>query len=397
MDAMAMRFVVMLLTTAVAVGCGRIVDLRKLSPSEEEQHTTDEGGDGDTDDGDDGDAPPPRRPFDVGFHFHAHPGERENGPVLARYNIVRLSDYGDLLYMPWWTGVGTYDWGALDDWVDYHAANGARGILVLEGVPRWASSDPNAANPAFPGRPGCNQPIAPAYVGAYGDMIRATLGRYGGFWAAVEGWSQALPGSERYGGTATQLADMQSYVYQSVKSLSSGIPVMSPAVPEPLSANAPIVLGATTSGGDPIRIYFDWVAYHPFTAFGDEGGPAGHGDFRARHDLMVAFMQDNWGAARPLYASWWGVYNGGGPSIGYCELTSQQKADALYGLYATAYALGEKGLVLYSYDNNDTSDGCRSINTCTAGEPSESGFETFTYDGVVAAGVSRATDDFGAP
>ncbi len=394
---------------AVFAGCGRIVDMRlpaqdltgddQLTGDEDidvagdGDDTTPSDADGDVDGDGDGDSPP-LPSFAVGLTFNGHPGERENGPVLATYSVVRLAAYEPLVYLSWWTGVDTYDWTLLDAWVGYHAGQGARGMLMMEGVPRWASSNPDAPNSEYPALLGGNQAIATQYYAAYGRMIQATLARYANFWMAVEGWSQAVPGSGSFQGTGTELAEMQRIVYASTKAHNPALPVLSPAIPLVIDANADAILSVRTGDDVPIRDFFDWVAYHPYNAFGDAGGPPGRADLRPLHDWLVGYMNSEWGFAKPLYVTGWGVYDFGGPPIGYCQMTQQQKATALYEVLKTSQELGERGFIMYSYDNDETAGTCRSITTCTAGAASWRGFEPFSYDPVVADGITRAFDDF---
>ncbi len=338
----------------------------------------------------------------IGQHFHGHPGRiggnsRGTDPILVPYHFVRSHDSENVVGNSWWiedsvtrNPDGKFDWTEFDRWANFHATPGQKKLLItFFGTPVWASSNPTAPGPYGPGIT-----APPQNMASYQRMVRDTVSRYRDRIFATECWNEPGTGPTGYfAGTGTQLADICKAIYVSTKAADPAIPVICPA------ADLSWVLTLTTSQGEPLHQFCDWVGNHPYNSTGTDLVGADYsidrlGDFVEQMELQLKQL----GLNKPIALTEWGMFCADRPSPAHPThfhyMTSQSRGDLLYQMLAKAKEKGVVALGLYSYDSGKADADCpfgyEGIGSVDANGQ-------YSYDAITAQRVSQAVRDFGKP
>ena len=345
----------------------------------------------------------------IGQHFHGHPGRiggssRGTDPILVPYHFVRSHDSDNVGGTSWWiedtathSPDGKFDWTEFDRWANFHAASGQKKLLVtFYGSPTWASSKPNEASPY--GTLGLSAP--PQNMASYQRMVQATVSRYRDRMFATECWNEPgpVPGGY-YTGTGTQLADICKAIYVSTKAVDPSIPVICP------SADLGWVLTQTTSQGEPLHQFCDWVNGHPYNSTGADLAGADYSIDKL--GAFVESMESNLkqlGLNKPIALTEWGMSCDDRPAPAhpthFHSMASQSRGDLLYQMLAKAKEKGVVALGLYSYDSGTAGYFNGTTGSCPYGWEGIGSVDVngqYSYDATTAQGVTQAVRDFGRP
>ena len=108
---------------------------------------------------------------------------------------------------------GTYDWPALDRWLDKANSHGVDVLYTFGGTPTWASSNPTGTCDYNPG--GC---YAPLNMQDWDDFVRAIATHAAGRIKYWELWNEANQ-HEYWSGGVPALVTMAQHAYAIIKSI----------------------------------------------------------------------------------------------------------------------------------------------------------------------------------
>ncbi len=343
----------------------------------------------------------------IGQHFHGHPGRvggdsRGTGPILVPYHFVRSHDSDNVGGTSWWVEDtvshnpdGLYNWTEFDRWANFHAARGQKKLLVtFFGTPSWASSS-TAQNDY--GIPGLTAP--PKNLDSYRKMVNATVTRYADRLYATECWNEPSANTSGFfNGTGTQLADICKAIYTATKAVNPAIPVICPA------SDLSWVLALTTSQGEPLHQFCDWVNGHPYNSTGADLAGADYsvdrlGDFVDSMEIELRKL----GLNKPIALTEWGMFCDDRPAPAhpthFHDMDSASRADLLYQMLAKAKEKGVVALGLYSYDSGVSAYLSDKGRSCQLGYQGIGNYNPanrqYSYDAVAAQGVTNAVRHFG--
>jgi hypothetical protein len=149
---------------------------------------------------------------------------------------------------------GSYNWGQLDQIVNFVQGKGANVLFTFGRTPRWASSNPNSY--VCGGGPG--QCYAPYSMTDWSNFVWALTSRYKYRIRYYELWNEPNA-SNWWSGSTSQMVQMASIAYHVIKQQDPGAVVLSPA---PQGAYAWQWMGYFLAAGG--GKYFDAAAFHGY-------------------------------------------------------------------------------------------------------------------------------------
>lgn len=182
-----------------------------------------------------------------GLTFHRYPGGSTAQPPCT-FKYARTHDYAPGSKRVRWSSIessaGIYDWSALDQFVDVHAAAGRTIIHTLYGTPNWASARPAEASSYGPG-------IAaePANLATWDAYCAACASRYAGRIAYYEVWNEPNVAGF-YTGTQTILAQMTRRAAQTIKGIDAAAKIISSPVTSLQGGNGQSYFAAMMAASD---------------------------------------------------------------------------------------------------------------------------------------------------
>jgi len=182
-----------------------------------------------------------------GLTFHRYPGGTTPEPT-ALFKWARSHDYAPGNKRVRWSSIeatqGSFDWSALDDFVNVHRAAGRKIIHTLYGTPAWASARPGEASSYGPG-----VAAEPANLAHWDAYCAACATRYAGRIDYYEVWNEPnLSGF--YSGTQTILSQMVRRANQSIKAIDAAAKIVSPAVTSLQTGNGQTYFAAMMAASD---------------------------------------------------------------------------------------------------------------------------------------------------
>lgn len=154
-------------------------------------------------------------------------------------------------------GSGLFDWRQMDE-IMAVAANRYFVVFSLFGTPRWASSRPDEC---WEGQSWtCGRMAPPVSLDSLREFITALMTRYPSI-EYVEGWNEPFDAPHHWTGTVDELVAIQRTLYETVKSISPKVAVLSP----PCSSTS-VAFKLLNEFMGKARPYFDVVAHHFYAA-----------------------------------------------------------------------------------------------------------------------------------
>lgn len=147
--------------------------------------------------------------------------------------VVRIHDYsGGSASWRWsWAKIeatqGVYDWGTLDQVVDYFHSRGKQVVLTLWGTPTWASARPAEIGAYGAGWPGAS--AEPANLAHWDSWCSTIAARYVGRITHYEVWNEPQS-TPFFSGTQTILSQLVRRAAVAVKAADPAALIVSPAV-----------------------------------------------------------------------------------------------------------------------------------------------------------------------
>jgi glycosyl hydrolase family 42 (putative beta-galactosidase) len=162
---------------------------------------------------------------------------------------------------------GTYDWPALDRWLDKANSHGVDVLYTFGGTPTWASSNPTGTCDYNPG--GC---YAPQNMQDWDDFVRAMATHAAGRIKYWELWNEANQ-HEYWSGGVPALVTMAQHAYAIIKSVDPSAKIFTPSVVGGATDTSAFLDKFLAEGGGQ---FVDGVAFHgygnPIPSVPEEGG-----------------------------------------------------------------------------------------------------------------------------
>jgi hypothetical protein len=193
---------------------------------------------------------------------------------------------------------GTYDWPALDRWLDKAKSHGVDVLYTFGGTPTWASSNPTGACDYNPG--GC---YAPANMQDWDDFVRAIATHAAGRIKYWELWNEANQ-HEYWSGGIPALVTMAQHAYTIIKSVDPSAKVFTPSgVGGAMDTSTFLDKFLAAGGGQ----FVDGVAFHGYV----NSIPALPEDVNRIVDAVQGVMAKHGFSDKPLWdtESSWGPAN----------------------------------------------------------------------------------------
>ena len=231
---------------------------------------------------------------------------------------------------------GTYDWPALDRWLDIAKQHGVDVLFTFGGTPTWASSNPTGTCDYNPG--GC---YAPANIQDWDDFVRAIATHSAGRIKYWELWNEANQ-HEYWSGGIPALLTMSQHANAIIKSIDPSAKVFTPSGVGGATDTSTFLDKFLAAGGDQ---FVDGVAFHGYV----NSNPPSPEDVNRIVDALHAVMAKRGLAGKPLWdtESSWG------------QTTHLPNEDEQVGFVARHYILQWSNGVQrdYWYAWNDTKTG----------------------------------------
>ena len=308
------------------------------------------------------------RPDFIGMHFHRWPSGTPVSPAPTYgFGATRSHDYAGLPHGIFWSsihqGPNTFDWSAMDLWVNTHAAQGRTLLYTVYGTPDWVTSAPQLKDPY--GRPGGSSP--PRALQPLHDFITALVKRYNAQQTRIqflEIWNEPhfeQVNAQFWWGTAEQLATIGRTIYQAAKAVDPKIRVLTPG----FIAGATVPLtGDFRLAGMPSETARTGSLYQYLTASDGAGGTGAHWcDGVGFHSYNPHFgsptqglekevpllkrLLVTMGLNKPLYMTEVGFF----PTSDFAHSSVADKATTLQRLAVTVAALGVQTMYFYAHDD----------------------------------------------
>lgn len=205
-----------------------------------------------------------------GLTYHRWPGTSIEQPATV-YKWARSHDYAPGTARVRWSSIeasqGSFDWAALDTFVNYHYAAGHNIVHTLFGSPSWASARPGEASSYNNG-----EAAEPSSLTYWDNYCSACATRYAGRIKYYEVWNEPnLTGF--YTGTQTILAQMVRRANQTIKGIDASAKIISPAVTTLWDTGQTYFAGmmaASDGAAGTMATWTDYVGVHLYPA-GDGG------------------------------------------------------------------------------------------------------------------------------
>lgn len=153
------------------------------------------------------------------------------------------------------TSRGTYDWPALDRWLNQAKAHGADVLYTFGGTPTWASSNPTGKCDYNPG--GC---YPPADMKDWDDYVRALATHSAGRIKYWELWNEANQ-HEYWSGGVPALVVMAQHANAIIKSIDPTAKIFTPSGVGGVGDTSTFLDNFLAAGGGQ---YVDGVAFHGY-------------------------------------------------------------------------------------------------------------------------------------
>jgi polysaccharide biosynthesis protein PslG len=150
---------------------------------------------------------------------------------------------------------GTYDWPALDRWLEKAKAHGVDVLFTFGGTPTWASSNPTGACDYNPG--GC---YAPANMQDWDDFVRAIATHSAGRIKYWELWNEANQ-HEYWSGGIPALVTMAQHASTIIKSVDPSAEIFTPSGVGGATDTSTFLDKFLAAGGGQ---FVDGVAFHGY-------------------------------------------------------------------------------------------------------------------------------------
>jgi hypothetical protein len=150
---------------------------------------------------------------------------------------------------------GTYNWPALDRWLDQAQAHGTDVLYTFGGTPTWASANPTGKCDYVPG--GC---YPPANMQDWDDFVRAIAVHAGGRIKYWETWNEANQ-REYWSGGIPALVTMTQHAYMILKSINPNAKVFTPSGVGGAADTSTFLDQFFAAGGG---AFVDGVAFHGY-------------------------------------------------------------------------------------------------------------------------------------
>ena len=196
------------------------------------------------------------------------------------------------------TSRGTYDWPALDRWLDQAHAHGADVLYTFGVTPTWATSNPTAKCDYNPG--GC---YPPQNMQDWDDFVRAMATHSAGRIKYWELWNEANQ-HEYWSGGIPALVTMAQHAYTIIKSIDPTAKVFTPSGVGGATDTSTFLDKFLAAGGFQ---YVDGVAFHGYV----NSIPSAPEDVNRIVDAVRGVMAKYGLGGRPLWdtESSWGPAN----------------------------------------------------------------------------------------
>lgn len=196
------------------------------------------------------------------------------------------------------TSRGTYDWPALDRWLDQAHAHGADVLYTFGVTPIWASSNPTAKCDYNPG--GC---YPPQNMQDWDDFVRAMATHAGGRIKYWELWNEANQ-HEYWSGGIPALVTMAQHAYTIIKSIDPSAKVFTPSGVGGATDTSTFLDKFLAAGGGQ---YVDGIAFHGYV----NSIPSAPEDVNRIVDAVRGVMAKYGLSGKPLWdtESSWGPAN----------------------------------------------------------------------------------------
>jgi hypothetical protein len=193
---------------------------------------------------------------------------------------------------------GTYDWPALDRWLDKAKAHGVDVLFTFGGTPTWASSNPTGTCEYNPG--GC---YPPANMQDWDDFVRALATHAAGRIKYWELWNEANQ-HEYWSGGIPALVTMAQHANSIIKSIDPSAKVFTPSGVGGATDTSTFLDRFLAAGGGQ---FVDCVAFH---GYGNDL-PSSPEEVNRIVDAVKGVMAKRGLGGRPLWdtESSWGPAN----------------------------------------------------------------------------------------
>ncbi len=298
----------------------------------------------------------------AGLHAHRWPVGTPTSPAPTfGYGAARSHDFDGAAWYRIHVAPNRFDWSALDQWIEAHAAAHRTLVYTLYGTPAWLAEQPGRLD--LYGWPGGAS--APRDCPALSDFITALVHRYNGVGRRrlhfIETWNEPHFDERDEGywwGSASQLVRVGRTIHLAAKKVDPGIRVLSPGFVGDLSGAMSLqfpalaaakrssvyqYLTASDGFGGVGSQWCDGVAFHTYNVPSD-GENSGYLLGIRKLQKMLALMQ----IQLPLVNTELGFT----PDDVYHQLSPRQQGALLRRIAAVQAALGVQALFFYAFDDD---------------------------------------------
>jgi polysaccharide biosynthesis protein PslG len=192
------------------------------------------------------------------------------------------------------TSRGSYDWPALDRWLNQAKAHGVDVLYTFGGTPTWASANPSGKCDYNPG--GCYPPLN---MQDWDDYVRAIAAHSAGRIKYWELWNEANQ-HEYWSGGVPALVTMAQHAYAIIKSVDPNAKIFTPSGVGGATETSAFLDAFLAAGGGP---FVDGVAFHGYV----NSNPSVPEDINRIVDKIRSVMEKRGMGDRPLWdteSSW---------------------------------------------------------------------------------------------